>query len=168
MTQPTHVSGTIKTITPFDLADKDKTVESVWSMDDIKEAAEYLKNGMGFSEFALRQFSEAVLGILADHKTPASDPQPALRDMDAPQTETSSEAGELLPFTAEVGAYSGVVGSSVHLIAPDGRFMGRIAFMCQDDALREKSQQVRMSEIIADALNRRALPAYAKLKEETK
>lgn len=63
-----------------------------------------------------------------------------------------------LPFTAEVGAYSNVIGGSVHLIAPDGRFMGQIAYLCQDDVLRYKDLQIRMPKIIADALNRRALP----------
>lgn len=57
-------------------------------------------------------------------------------------------------LTANVGAYSSVVGGGVHIHEPDGRFAGQIAFLCQTDTLREKALQIAMSEAIADALNR--------------
>lgn len=151
MTQPSHVSGTIKTITPFDLSDKTKTVESVWSMDDIKEAAEYLKNGLGFSEFALRQFSEAVLGILADHKTPASDPQPALGDKSEPQAIQSSD---LVSMEAAIA----VAKEAISKIVYDQWFKSHYPVTSHGHQY--------VGEAVEAAIH--ALPTYAKLKEETK
>lgn len=52
----------------------------------------------------------------------------------------------------KIGAYSSVVGGSVHLLEPDGRFAGQIAFMCQTDTLRNKALQQAMCEVIAKAL----------------
>lgn len=74
-TQAARVSGTIRTLTPFDLADRSKLVESHWSVEDIREGAQNLNSGMGFSEFALRQFAEAVLGLIAAIQ-PDPEPQP--------------------------------------------------------------------------------------------
>lgn len=64
-----------------------------------------------------------------------------------------------MKLKAEMGHYSSVVGNSVHLIGEDGRFLGQIAFMCQDDRLRDKDVQTRLSRIICDAVN--AVPAPA-------
>jgi hypothetical protein len=54
---------------------------------------------------------------------------------------------------AKVGAYSSVVGSSVHIHEADGRFAGQVAFLCQTDAMRDPATQKAMSELIAAALN---------------
>ena len=51
-----------------------------------------------------------------------------------------------------IGAYSSVVGGSVHLHEPDGRFAGQIAIMCQTETLRDKALQQAMCEVIAKAL----------------
>ena len=51
-----------------------------------------------------------------------------------------------------IGAYSSVVGGSVHLHEPDGRFDGQIAIMCQTETLRDKALQQAMCEVIAKAL----------------
>jgi len=56
-------------------------------------------------------------------------------------------------LTAKIGAYSSVVGGSVHIHEPDGRFAGQIAFLCQTDTLRDKDLQIAMSAAIAKALN---------------
>ena len=66
-----------------------------------------------------------------------------------------------MKLKAEMGHYSSVVGNSVHLIGEDGRFLGQIEFMCQDDRLRDKDVQTRLSRIICDAVN--GLPAPAVL-----
>lgn len=58
-----------------------------------------------------------------------------------------------MKLKAEMGHYSSVVGNSVHLIGDDGRFLGQIAFMCQDNRLRDKDVQTRLSRIICDAIN---------------
>lgn len=55
---------------------------------------------------------------------------------------------------ASVGAYSSVVGGSVHIHEPDGRFAGQIAFLCQSDTLRSRALQGVMCTVIADALNK--------------
>lgn len=52
----------------------------------------------------------------------------------------------------KVGPYSSVVGASVHLIEPDGRFAGQIAIMCQTETLREPTLQKAMCEVMAKAL----------------
>ena len=51
-----------------------------------------------------------------------------------------------------IGAYSSVVGGSVHLHEPDGRFAWQIAIMCQTETLRDKALQQAMCEVIAKAL----------------
>ena len=56
-------------------------------------------------------------------------------------------------LTAEVGAYSSVVGSSVHILEPEGQMAGMIAYMCQTDTLRNSVLQEAMSLTIAKALN---------------
>ena len=58
-----------------------------------------------------------------------------------------------LPFKAEVGAYSSVVGGGVLLVAHSGRMVGQIAFLCHDDTLRDRAMQERLSCIISDAIN---------------
>ena len=55
-------------------------------------------------------------------------------------------------LTAKVGAYSSVVGGSVHIHEPDGRFAGQIAFLCHTDTLRDQKLQQAMSNLIAAAL----------------
>lgn len=59
----------------------------------------------------------------------------------------------MMKFIAEMGHWSSVVGNSVHLIGEDGRFLGQIAIMCQDDRLREKDVQTVICEKICSALN---------------
>ena len=58
-----------------------------------------------------------------------------------------------MKLKAEIGSWSSVVGNSVHLIGEDGRFLGQIAIMCQDDRLREKDVQTEICEKICTALN---------------
>ena len=58
-----------------------------------------------------------------------------------------------MKFKAEMGHWSSIVGNSVHLIGEDGRFLGQIAIMCQDDRLREKDVQTEICEKICTALN---------------
>jgi hypothetical protein len=58
-----------------------------------------------------------------------------------------------MKFKAEMGHWSSVVGNSVHLIGEDGRFLGQIAIMCQDDRLRETDVQIALCEKICAALN---------------
>lgn len=58
-----------------------------------------------------------------------------------------------MKLTAEVGAYSSVVGGGVQIHEPDGRFAGQVAFLCHTDTLRDKDIQTAMSEAIARALN---------------
>lgn len=65
----------------------------------------------------------------------------------------------MMKLKAKMGHYSSVVGNSVHLIGEDGRFLGQIAFMCQDDRLRDRDVQTRLSRIICDAVNAGAAPA---------
>jgi hypothetical protein len=55
-------------------------------------------------------------------------------------------------LTVKVGAYSSVVGGSVHIHEPDGRFAGQVAFLCQTDTMREPALQKAMCEVIARAL----------------
>ena len=58
-----------------------------------------------------------------------------------------------MKFKAEMGHWSSIVGNSVHLIGEDGRFLGQIAILCQDDRLREKDVQTEICEKICTALN---------------
>lgn len=51
-----------------------------------------------------------------------------------------------------VGAYSSVVGGSVHIHEDDGRFAGQIAIMCQTDTLRDAALQKALCEVMAKAL----------------
>ena len=52
----------------------------------------------------------------------------------------------------KVGAYSSVVGGSVHLHEDDGRFAGQIAILCQTETLRDQALQKDMCEVMAKAL----------------
>ena len=61
-----------------------------------------------------------------------------------------------MKFKAEMGHWSSVVGNSVHLVGEDGRFLGQIAILCQDDRLREKEIQTALCEKICAALNAEA------------
>lgn len=58
-----------------------------------------------------------------------------------------------MKFKAEMGHWSSIVGNSVLLIGEDGRVLGQIAIMCQDDRLREKDVQTELCEKIYTALN---------------
>lgn len=60
-----------------------------------------------------------------------------------------------MKIKAEVQAYSSVVGGGVLLIANDGKgpMAGQIMFICHGDYLRDKETQMRLSKIIADAIN---------------
>ncbi|PWE26687.1 hypothetical protein C4N9_20720 [Pararhodobacter marinus] len=60
-----------------------------------------------------------------------------------------------MKLKAEVGHWSSVVGNSVHLIAPDGRMVGQIAFLCHDDTLRNREVQANLASVICDAINAR-------------
>jgi len=57
-----------------------------------------------------------------------------------------------MTITVKVGAYSSIVGGSVHIHEPDGRFAGQIAIMCHTDTLREPELQKAMCEVMAKAL----------------
>lgn len=52
----------------------------------------------------------------------------------------------------KVGAYSSVVGGSIHIHEDDGRFAGQIAIMCNTDTLRDPVLQKAMCEVMAKAL----------------
>jgi len=52
----------------------------------------------------------------------------------------------------KVGAYSSIVGGSVHIHEDDGRFAGQIAIMCNTDTLRDPALQKSMCEVMAKAL----------------
>lgn len=54
---------------------------------------------------------------------------------------------------AEVGAWSSVVGHGVLLTDETGKMIGQVAFLCHDDALREKAAQERLARIVSDAIN---------------
>ncbi|WP_111732234.1 hypothetical protein [Roseovarius amoyensis] len=58
-----------------------------------------------------------------------------------------------MKIKAEMGAYSSVVGNSVHLIAEDGRMIGQVAILCHTDDLRDKDTQETLCEIICSAIN---------------
>ena len=58
-----------------------------------------------------------------------------------------------MKIKAEMGHWSSVVGGGVHLIGPKGNMIGQVAFLCHDDALRNKELQARLGKIITDAIN---------------
>ena len=60
---------------------------------------------------------------------------------------------DLSKIKAEMGAYSSVVGNSVHLIAEDGRMIGQLAILCHTDDLRDGEVQTALCEKICEALN---------------
>ena len=70
-----------------------------------------------------------------------------------------------MKLKAEVGHWSSVVGNSVHLIAPDGRMVGQIAFLCHDDTLRDKDVQADLASVICDAINAPATNPAARDRE---
>lgn len=57
--------------------------------------------------------------------------------------------------SAEIGAYSSVVGGGVLLVGNCGKgpMLGQIASLCHGDWLRSKAVQERLAVIIADAIN---------------
>lgn len=61
-----------------------------------------------------------------------------------------------MKLCAEVMAYSSVVGSGVLIVGNRGKgpMVGQILYICHTDNMREKSLQVAISEVIADALNK--------------
>lgn len=60
-----------------------------------------------------------------------------------------------MKLKAENGAYSSIVGGSVHLYADNGKghFMGQIPILCNDDRLRDRGVQQRIFDLIANALD---------------
>ena len=58
-----------------------------------------------------------------------------------------------MKIKAEMGHWSSIVGNSVHLMDPDGRMIGQIAFMCHTDELRDKALQTELASVICDAVN---------------
>lgn len=58
-----------------------------------------------------------------------------------------------MKIKAEMGHWSSIVGNSVHLMAPDGRMIGQVAFMCHTDELRDKALQTELASVICDAVN---------------
>lgn len=54
---------------------------------------------------------------------------------------------------AEVQAYSSVVGAGVSLKSPDGATIGEVMFINRSPAMADKTLQLRLSEIIAAAIN---------------
>lgn len=58
-----------------------------------------------------------------------------------------------MKMRAELGAYSSVLGNSVHLIGEDGRMLGQVAILCHTDDLRGKDVQAELCRKIADAIN---------------
>lgn len=58
-----------------------------------------------------------------------------------------------MKLKAELGAYSSVVGNSVHLIGEDGRMLGQVAILCHTDDLRDKEVQIELCSKIAAAIN---------------
>jgi hypothetical protein len=63
-----------------------------------------------------------------------------------------------MKMKAKMGHWSSVVGNSVHLIGDDGRFLGQVAILCQDDTLRNKDVQTQLCRVICDAINAQAKP----------
>ena len=58
-----------------------------------------------------------------------------------------------MKLKAEIGAYSSVVGQSVHLIHQDGRMAGQVAILCHTDELRDRATVHGLLVKIADAIN---------------
>lgn len=58
-----------------------------------------------------------------------------------------------MKIKAEMGAYSSVVGNSVHLLAEDGRMLGQVAVLCHTDDLRGEAIQTELLRTICDAIN---------------
>ena len=54
---------------------------------------------------------------------------------------------------ATVQAYSSVVGGGVSLSLPDGQIIGEIIFLNRAPAMADKALQLRLSELIAAAIN---------------
>ena len=55
---------------------------------------------------------------------------------------------------ATVQAYSSVVGGGVSLAAADGQIIGEIIFLNRTSAMGDKALQLRLSELIATAINK--------------
>lgn len=58
-----------------------------------------------------------------------------------------------MKIKAEMGAYSSVVGNSVHLISDDGRMIGQVAILCHTEDLRDKDKQTEICRVVCDAIN---------------
>ena len=58
-----------------------------------------------------------------------------------------------LRLTATVQTYSSVVGGGVSLSLPDGQIIGEIIFLNRTSAMQDKTLQLRLSDIIAAAIN---------------
>lgn len=58
-----------------------------------------------------------------------------------------------MKIKAEIGTYSSVVGGGVLLRGEDDRMIGQIAFLCHDNALRNKDAQEKLSRLCCDAIN---------------
>lgn len=58
-----------------------------------------------------------------------------------------------MKIKAEVAQYSSIVGGGVLLKGERGNMIGQVAFLCHSDELRDKDTQLRLSKIIADAIN---------------
>lgn len=54
---------------------------------------------------------------------------------------------------AEIGAYSSVVGQSVHLIHEDGRMAGQVMVLCHTDEMRDRKVVHGLLVKIANAFN---------------
>lgn len=57
---------------------------------------------------------------------------------------------------AEIGAYSSVVGQSVHLIHEDGRMAGQVAILCHTNEMRDREVIHGLLVRVAAAINERA------------
>lgn len=57
---------------------------------------------------------------------------------------------------AEIGAYSSVVGQSVHLIHEDGRVAGQVAILCHTNEIRDREVIHDLLVRIAGAINEEA------------
>lgn len=60
-----------------------------------------------------------------------------------------------MKLKAEMGAYSSVVGNSVHLMAEDGRMLGQVAILCHTDDLRDEDVQADLCRTICGAINQK-------------
>ena len=59
-----------------------------------------------------------------------------------------------MKIKAEMGAYSSIVGNSVHLLSQDGHMIGQVAILCHTDDLRDKDAQTALCQTICDAINK--------------